>query len=479
MPNMSEHLNLCWNSYKGNLGASMKELRESKDFFDVTLASEDDQIQCHKLVLSACSPLLLNILRHNFHPHPLIYLKGVKFKHLLLVLDFMYEGQVNVSQEDLASFMATAEELKVKGLTLNNECEGEEGGGSPVEVKKAMDDQQTITVFPPYFKNVNSNSTDTINFDEFTFLPTENTPTTKLTPVLPHPSTSDRIFSQNPFSLPTLQHVLTTPGFRPILPKPAAVQDIDKAKIERGNKIDIGQENIDYGDLESNKSISEKCKSLIVKNQDGYFQCLVCEFKNEKRISVRNHVESHVPFSKVCNICNKNFKNRSSLHSHKNQAHKMSKLKATINNIRDDIISSATCEMTGMAGTPLSEGLTSGGLGHLALKDRVTREASNNNYDCGITEEENTLPWENNNQVSTSNAGYGGNKEYEEECINNLQNIDEVSESVEESEDNAANLHEGGESEIEILRSNKVDLSSSTGDNDEYLDCGDPWDLKF
>ena len=72
-----------------------------------------------------------------------------------------------------------------------------------------------------------------------------------------------------------------------------------------------------------------------------------------------------------------------------------------------------------------------------------------------------------------STAGTGA------ELGNTLQNIDKVSESVEESEDNAANLYEGRESEIESLRSNKVDLSSSTGDIEEYLDCGDPWDLTF
>jgi len=424
---MSDHLNLNWNSFKGNLSTSMKELRESKDFFDVTLASEDDQIQCHKLVLSACSPLLLNIFRHNCHPHPLIYLRGVKFKHLLLVLDFMYDGQVNVSQDDFASFMATAEELKVKGLTLNNGDEGGDGGGSPVQVREALDDKQIITVFPPKLKNVNSTSRETVSLDEFTFPPNENAPSTKLAPVLSHPATSDRILPRNPFSLPSLEHVLTSPGFRP---DPDQLLDggqgADTANRDSDNIIDIGQENINHGDLESEKSISRKCKSLILKNRDGYFQCLVCEFKNEKRKTIRTHVECHVPFSTVCNICNKSFKNRSSLHSHKNQAHKISKLKATINNIRDDIISSATSEM---AGTSLSDGMnSSGALGCVALKVRVKLEASNINNDCEITEEENAMPWENNNLVSNveDHAEHSGIKDYEKEYNGNVPNIDKV-----------------------------------------------------
>ena len=31
----------------------------------------------------------------------------------------MYHGEVNVSQEDLNSFLAVAEDLKIKGLTQN------------------------------------------------------------------------------------------------------------------------------------------------------------------------------------------------------------------------------------------------------------------------------------------------------------------------------------------------------------------------
>ena len=50
----------------------------------------------------------------------MLYLKGVKFKELVSVLNFMYMGEVNVAQEELNSFLAVAEELRVKGLTQGN-----------------------------------------------------------------------------------------------------------------------------------------------------------------------------------------------------------------------------------------------------------------------------------------------------------------------------------------------------------------------
>ena len=116
----AEKFCLRWNDFESNISSAFRELREDKDFFDVTLACDDDQIQAHKVIISACSPFFRSILRRNRHEHPLLYLKGVKYVDLVSILNFMYHGEVNVAQEELNSFLAVAEDLKVKGLTQNN-----------------------------------------------------------------------------------------------------------------------------------------------------------------------------------------------------------------------------------------------------------------------------------------------------------------------------------------------------------------------
>ena len=114
---------LRWNDFESNISVAFRELREDKDFFDVTLACDDDQIQAHKVILSACSPFFRQILKRNRHEHPLLYLKGVKYIDLMSVLNFMYHGEVNVAQDELNSFLSIAEDLKVKGLTQNKSNE--------------------------------------------------------------------------------------------------------------------------------------------------------------------------------------------------------------------------------------------------------------------------------------------------------------------------------------------------------------------
>jgi len=116
----SEKFCLRWNDFESNISGAFRELREDKDFFDVTLACDDEQLQAHKVILSACSPFFRTVLRRNRHEHPLLYLKGVKYADLVSVLNFMYHGEVNVAQEELNSFLAVAEDLKVKGLTQGN-----------------------------------------------------------------------------------------------------------------------------------------------------------------------------------------------------------------------------------------------------------------------------------------------------------------------------------------------------------------------
>ena len=115
----SEKFCLRWNDFESNISSSFSELRDDKDFFDVTLACDDEQIQAHKLIISACSPFFRNVLRRNPHQNPLLYLKGVRFTDLQAVLNFMYHGEVNVAQKNLNSFLAVADDLKVKGLTQN------------------------------------------------------------------------------------------------------------------------------------------------------------------------------------------------------------------------------------------------------------------------------------------------------------------------------------------------------------------------
>jgi len=107
---------LKWNDYESNIRDAFFNLKEEKDFSDVTLVCGDGQVEAHKVILSACSPFFQRILKQNSHTHPLIYLKGVKFTDLESILQFMYLGKVDVVRANLVTLLDVAQELEVKGL---------------------------------------------------------------------------------------------------------------------------------------------------------------------------------------------------------------------------------------------------------------------------------------------------------------------------------------------------------------------------
>jgi len=127
MGEMSEKLCLKWNDFHENVNTAFGRLRDDNDFSDITLASEDgQQMEAHRVILSASSPFFKSLLYKNKHPHPLIYMRGVKSEDLIAIVDFLYCGEANVYQENIESFLALAEELDLKGLSDN-------GGSSKIE----------------------------------------------------------------------------------------------------------------------------------------------------------------------------------------------------------------------------------------------------------------------------------------------------------------------------------------------------------
>jgi len=120
MATADEKLCLQWNDFKENVCSAFGDLRQDNEFTDVTLVCEDgQQVEAHKVVLVASSPFFLNILKRNKHPHPLIFMRGVRPENLMAMVDFFYHGEANVYQENLDSFLVLAEELQLKGLRGN------------------------------------------------------------------------------------------------------------------------------------------------------------------------------------------------------------------------------------------------------------------------------------------------------------------------------------------------------------------------
>ena len=114
---MSKMFSVVWGEFSSNITETFKDIRKYEKLNDVTLVCDDGEVSAHKLILYGGSDFFRSVLSKVKHRHPIIFMKDVKLKHLEAIVEFMYNGEVNVPQDDLNLLLEVAKDLKIKGLS--------------------------------------------------------------------------------------------------------------------------------------------------------------------------------------------------------------------------------------------------------------------------------------------------------------------------------------------------------------------------
>jgi len=342
----SEKFCLRWNDFESNISVAFRELRDDKDFFDVTLACDDEQISAHKVILSACSPFFRNILRRNPHQHPLLYLKGVKYTDLQSVLNFMYHGEVNVAQEELNSFLAVAEDLRVKGLTQN------QGGSQHSQTKRAKSPPVIKPIPRPQIEREPaplpkrprpapsmSNSFMQDDDDIQEVVPVKTEPRDAL-PIPPPPQPMATYSPAIPTPSPSIAP-LSTPQTHAVAPMEDSLAQYEEQYDDYGQYEDqsyAGGLDTSMTGAEGNKGVRNPSDLLQYvlphlfdddSGKSGYI-CGICfQFKHIWKANVRNHVESkHFKgqFVYKCDTCGSQKNSKQEMYACKSEHNRSSKL---------------------------------------------------------------------------------------------------------------------------------------------------------
>jgi len=301
-----DKFSLKWNDFEYNVSQAFRELRDEEDFFDVTLACEDEQIQAHKVILSAGSPFFKNILRRNKHQNPLLYLKGVKYTDLQHILGFMYRGEVDVAQDELNSFLATAEDLKVKGLS-----------GSKITDQNTNKENQAQNIFP------NTNPASGPPADGKRYETSSEKQQRAHQPCFPQTSANNR-------------HEEEVSDIQDVAPVKFELKEDSPVASYKDNDQYVGGQkylggfnscHVSTGTESDNIQDPDELLKFVRKDPtDLKNHCLLCnQFSHKSIYSARNHVESsHFPllFSYRCDQCDQVLTTRNALDRHRSNKHK-------------------------------------------------------------------------------------------------------------------------------------------------------------
>lgn len=122
MSQTDKNLMLTWTNYDQKLTSAFRRFLDAELFCNVTLSAEGKSIKCHQEILSACSNWFEKTLAPvEYDQHPIIILRDVNYKELEYLIRFMYSGEAIVPQEDIQTFLKTAEMLEIKGLLESSE----------------------------------------------------------------------------------------------------------------------------------------------------------------------------------------------------------------------------------------------------------------------------------------------------------------------------------------------------------------------
>ncbi|XP_040580531.1 uncharacterized protein [Lepeophtheirus salmonis] len=189
----SEQFCLKWNNYQSNIVSALGNLKLDEDFVDVTLSCEGRTIKAHKVILSACSLYFRDVFRETPCNHPIIILKDTQYSDLESLVKYVYQGQVYISQENLSSFLKTADALQIKGLA--EQSQPAPSGSNESSPNSSPDHDQS-----PFPETINKN----IQVPSF--------PAPPMSPVLSssYPSQSSSATTlprTSPIKIPTISHL--------------------------------------------------------------------------------------------------------------------------------------------------------------------------------------------------------------------------------------------------------------------------------
>jgi len=309
---------LKWNDHHSLFFVGAEELCESEEYTDVTLAAGTKFFSAHKLVLSICSPYFKRLFKHLGKDKSVIFLKDVDHRHLDLLLQYMYKGEIKVQEDELVAVLNAAQGLEIKGLYENNTNSEK----SQVATDQKVKSPPLPVKRPQIVTEPQESGFKKRKIEYYKEVKGEN-PTSRpvINPPAPHSSSL-----QAPAAMKVKEEMT-----------PVTIDlDVPDQNVQNGEFGETGQELSYCQDLAAGFDMREVDRAF----EGEYYQegaehlgqyengtestkvCPYCQKEFKKLSSLKQHLPVHTKEKNFeCSICNASYTRSSSLYSHMRQKH--------------------------------------------------------------------------------------------------------------------------------------------------------------
>ena len=136
-------LSLTWASFPAHPSDIFQQLLTTRDQADLTLVCEDlKHIRTHKFILSCCSPVFRSILSEMTSPQPVVFLRGIHSVEMEAVLEYLYLGQTQISQQRVDQFFKVATDLKIKDISKEYIKENQESRKTEATMETVVEEAE-------------------------------------------------------------------------------------------------------------------------------------------------------------------------------------------------------------------------------------------------------------------------------------------------------------------------------------------------
>jgi len=340
-----ENCYLKQNDFESNVKHFFRELREESNYFNVTLATDDDQrIQAHRIVLSAGSKFFRKMFVNINHSSPFIYLKGIKSVDLEKIIDFLYNGETFIAHDELEKFLNTAEELQVNGIHGQYSVGRKETEETQNECPKVQLEVQPDIICEE--EKVEDKDLDfgqellldeQIAFDEEVVVNEDSFFKEIFYKIEDELVENDELVSTKAANMisQTEEHVTSINNSNASEPNESETQYEPKGSegiTEKKNSLKLSKErkknsNISegVGKMQSNDGKIQRFPAVklldlqsneLIHKLEGLWHCKECGKKSKQKAHIREHAESHIPGAYTCHICQFISVNRKALKIH-------------------------------------------------------------------------------------------------------------------------------------------------------------------